>query len=106
MIKPRTFEEYRDYYNAMAQGHNKAAAVDPGDDEITAVKKIYIQLHNIGKVAEWAMQNIPGFEENKTRAYNKVADLIDNRPCRDRDIDLVCEVTRSYGLTYADRRWG
>lgn len=62
----------------------------PKSDIVTYLTKLYIQFQNIQKVAEYALEHIDRFEFSKSRALEKVRDILVKKLSGDEDLDNAC----------------
>lgn len=84
---------------------DKAQEIAETDSIETKIKKMYIRLQSVNAVGEWAFENIPGFEANKTRAQAKTAEILDNKKSEDADIEQAAAVIRSENYARVNAAW-
>ena len=58
-----------------------------GDTQEAKIKREYFKERSVRTVAEWALENMPGFEASKAGAMARVKDIILEQTCGDADLD-------------------
>ncbi len=97
--------EVKKMADTVLSGWDKAQEYSESDNEITKVKKAYIQRQSGAEVAAWAFENIQGFATSKTAAQKRVAEILNTQTAEDPDIEYTSNMFREKAGTQANRRY-